>query len=364
MQSEILGSKNDFSQQYDGYVKCKLMHSRGVSIIVPDQLYLRNVVGDGAILWYQPRNFFACTLGWDENEISCGFRIDLDDGYSVDVLFSDRDYIRSFSDGSEFYRCRMNGPKQMPDIASGIARVLEDHSVQLRLFHHTTQAAKTAIADSRQFRGSHWNIQGTSKHLVNVNYAYLTHLKDLRSESDLERIAMSGTRRLWFTVDNAPVPNVLAEDDALLYAPYVLPMEVYHGRLSNLSKKLLFWVPAELLAPQHLFMHSPIDPPWYYEVCCPCIHRIGLAPGGWATLHADGALTVDPGREKNLGYLVAGDATTLDGLRAPFDEENTTYVFKIEDTTADGNMLRFWKNHSNTDLYSGKAVEMQQFRPA
>jgi hypothetical protein len=62
---------------------------------------------------------------------------------------------------------------------------------------------------------------------------------------------------------------------------------------------------------------------------------------------------------KHFDYVVVGDATTVEGLAAPYDEEDTRFLLKIERPPAGTNMLEFWFEHGNQDLYSDKRVETQ-----
>ncbi|MBB5327487.1 hypothetical protein [Tunturiibacter gelidoferens] len=64
---------------------------------------------------------------------------------------------------------------------------------------------------------------------------------------------------------------------------------------------------------------------------------------------------------KQLDYIVVGDATTVDGLAAPYDEEETPYILKIERPDTGNNILDFWVKHANKDLYSVKNSEIGAF---
>lgn len=362
LKSEILGHKCDFSQDYAGYLKCKLIHSKGVSVIVPDQVYLDWHVGDGEILWFQPCNFFAPLLLNDENGTAhCGLTIDIDSGYSIRVTMDTEGFVRQFNDGSELYRCHIQGPKKLSEMASGVARISTDSYVLIRLFHFTSSESKSAILRSKQLWGSAWNIQGTEKKLTNVTYAYLTHLKHIGTDTDLQRIAMASGGKLHLVIDDAPVPLRVTEKDFARYAQYILALEVYRCSTTDRKQKVTLWVPAELLAPQHMFLHSPYTPPWYYAICSRYIHRIGLIPGCHAQIVDANVIEVASGDRKLFDYIVAGDATTLDGLKAPYDEEDTAHIFKIERVPATSNILDFWFSHANQDLFTNKDIELAEF---
>lgn len=56
-----------------------------------------------------------------------------------------------------------------------------------------------------------------------------------------------------------------------------------------------------------------------------------------------------------------GDCDFPDGVVAPFDEENTEHIFKIEKLNLNNNLFDFWYEHANSDQYSNKEVEFQKF---
>ena len=64
--------------------------------------------------------------------------------------------------------------------------------------------------------------------------------------------------------------------------------------------------------------------------------------------------------KKRFDYIVVGDATTVEGLAAPYDEEDTRFLLKIERPSPGTNIFEFWFEHGNLDLYSGKTVETQE----
>ena len=66
---------------------------------------------------------------------------------------------------------------------------------------------------------------------------------------------------------------------------------------------------------------------------------------------------------ESFDYIVVGDCSTLDGLAAPYDEENTPHVLKIERVNDGRSFVAFWFSNGNTDLFSGKTPEMQEFTP-
>ena len=98
----------------------------------------------------------------------------------------------------------------------------------------------------------------------------------------------------------------------------------------------------------------------WFEFATPFIQRVAIAPSTtlrFSTQNID-FTSVDT---KRFEYVVIGDATSVDGLAAPYDEEDTTFTLKIERPEMSSDILKFWFDHSNRDLYSGKAIEMQLF---
>src|SRR6266403_3262550 len=118
------------------------------------------------------------------------------------------------------------GPKDLPSLASGSWAMI-DSRPYLRLFHHTTQAAKSSILTTLEFWPSAWNLRGTRK-LKNVQYAYFTSLPRVRSHEDLAAIAMSSHKKLHYIRDGAAVPLVLPLDwQNTPLALDILELEVY-----------------------------------------------------------------------------------------------------------------------------------------
>jgi hypothetical protein len=68
-----------------------------------------------------------------------------------------------------------------------------------------------------------------------------------------------------------------------------------------------------------------------------------------------------PDSSKKAYYIIVGDCDYMDGLIAPYDEENTSYIFKIEKQDGSKNLFDFWHDNANTDQYSNKQVEYQEF---
>jgi hypothetical protein len=228
----------------------------------------------------------------------------------------------------------------------------------LRLYHHTSRDAKQNIERSGEFWGSKWNIQGTHKKLTNVAYVYFTPLDSVVHPDDLKMIAMASDGLLTFTVDGFQPPGILMPGWENGYKDQILILPVYRASTVDRTETLEFDIASTLLAPQHVLRHSPPAEPVWYEIATPFVHRIGIEPT--ATLRfRSRRLDYATVQTKRFDYVVVGDATTVDGLAAPYDEEDTRFLLKIERPSTGTTTLEFWFEHGNQDLYSDKRIETQ-----
>ena len=328
---------------YEGFIKLKLAHARGFSVILPDIL-ISDLDG---WRWFQPQYFTPCLLSFVEEASYAQFS--LEPGPEMRLLIGitrDR-LVRAYPDGSFLYRCRICGPTSLKENATGTCSLDANRTIWLNLFHHTSADSAESIRRSGHFRGSRWNIQG-NKRLTNVDYVYFTNLPAVTIREHLERIAMAsdGVLRLLPT-------NGVAPDD-------IVTITVYRESTLNRRNSISVRVPADAIAPQHIWRHDPIDGPTYYEISHPAIFRVGLEPG--TVLPFDGGtVNATAATLKRFDYVILGYATTPEGLVAPYDEEDTRELFKIERCEEEGDLFAFWRRHANTDQYSGRRIEGQTF---
>lgn len=325
------------NQRYTGFIKCKLLHHRDYSTIIPDQIYLK---GADELLWIQPLFFLPSILAFDAVSGIARIYIDVSHGTCVTVEFQS-DWVQCrLRDGSLLYRCNLLSIPALFSYATGTARLTES-GPQLRLFHHTTPQAKKAILASSEFFSSSWNMQGNKK-LANISYLYLTALKDISHEADLQEIAMASDGKTPLRCDQnfTEVPDVI--------------LTVSRESTSNRSQSICSWVDADLLSPQHIYKHSPRDGQTYYGVVSPFISRVGVRPEN--NIHIKDA-TLIPLSPKLLEYVIVGDATTIEGLRAPYDEEDTTQILKIAKAHDDGDFISYWRDHANSRVFQSISIE-------
>jgi len=332
-------------RHYEGLIKFRLAHSLGRSYLVPEVL-----LSVAATRYFLPSFFGPPVFAFDVEPGQHVLQFSMDAGpprvreaarLVIRVRSSDR--VKSYPDGAQLYRCSFEGPPAIVRYASGLARPLGDGDLALRLFHHTTAVNAESIRATQELWSSPWNLAGTGR-LVNVAYTYLTSLPNILSEEDLRRIAMASTGKVELQTTSS---RRLEE---------VLTLKVYRESTSGRTAPLSFWLPTALIAPPPLLLHPYTGrEPAYYEVVGPEIARIGLKPGGKVVLDG-GLIGVDPANLKPFSYVVLGDASTLEGLRAPYLEEDTQSIAHLEQLV-DIDVFQFWLSHKNSDQVTGRIFE-------
>ena len=339
-----------------GWIKCRLLHGSGYSLIVPDQIFIDHE----GLKWIQPLAFLPNRVfKFNENEITGLLVVDISCGHTIHVRFSNDGLVRDLQDGSQLYRCEINGPEDLQKFATGEAEWGSLDVPYLRLYHHTTADTCPKILNSGLFRTTSYNIQGTAKRLKNVTYAYFTPLDEIRFDSDLKMIAMAVGGVIELMRDGFVPPKLLMPNWQEDYKDDILELSVYPCDLAKREAKLDVWIDASVLSPQHIYRHEG-NGPIYYEFPHRFIHRIGTLPNQVVEFDSNRRIHHQPGL-KVFDYIVVGDCSTLDGLAAPYDEEDTTHMMKIDHMTGGRSILNYWFENANQDLYAGKQVEMQEF---
>ena len=141
----------------------------------------------------------------------------------------------------------------------------------------------------------------------------------------------------------------------------VVILDVYRESTTNRTHPIKIFIDVSIISPSHLIKHFPIANQVYFQVMNPFIYRIGLLPGEILPIFNNIAMP-EAHSLKRFEYIVIGDGRERDGLVAPFDEENTTNILKIQKTALTSNILEFWFAEGNKDLFSEKDVELQEFQ--
>lgn len=327
--------------KYQGFVKCKLVHHEHYSTIIPDQLLLH---AGNRLFWIQPLYFRASMISFVEQSGECHLYVDISHGAKVRVRFAGEGVVTRFPDGAILYRCEMQAIPGLFAYATGEAR-LRNEELQLKLFHHTTGKAARSIEASGEFWTSAWNIQGTKKHADRA-FLYLTPLDRIRNVADLQEIAMASSGEVSLRLDG----NNSDKPDLLLKVP--------RESTENRTHALPCWVDSAALAPQHIYRHDHGEGV-YYQVAHPFIHRAGVTPGENIVYTASELVIAHPLRPD---YVVAGDASTITGLRSPFDEEGPDNIWKIVRPAVDSDFIRYWRENADTRIFDGLAISPAAFQ--
>jgi hypothetical protein len=328
---------------YIGYIKCKLAHGISYSIVIPEQIYIKYI---NKVYWIQPFYFTANYIIYSEklDDNTLTIYVDISFGAQLKIDFKHNDLISKLFDGSFFYNCTIKAPACLHKYATGVARIVNNVPF-IKLYHHTLPETKNKIRASNEFWSSNWNIQGTKK-LSNISYLYLTALSSISCDNDLAIIAMSSHGKLYFRLDQ----NTSNKPDVTL--------EVYRESTTNRTAALSYWIESSLLATQPVYKHKGVFPV-YYEIVCPFIYRLGVKSDTKIKINGDSILPESP---KKLDYAIVGDATSEDGLCAPFDEENTKEILKIETLAEQEDIIMFWLKNQNSNQYDNKNIETAKFK--
>jgi hypothetical protein len=312
-QSLAIRPNDPNKRPYRGHLKLRLGHSLGRSYLIPDVL-----IGVAGSRYFLPSFFSPPLIGFnveEENHHVATFTVDVGAPRSqnltrLTVTVDSRDRVLFYDDGAQLYRCTFEGPRSISTYASGQFRALPSGDYALRVYHHTTPDRAAKIRRSAELWSSSWNLAGTQE-LVNLAYGYFTTLSQIRNEEDLRRIAMSSSEYIQFqTTSDRPREEVLS-------------LRVYRGNTRDRTTALGFDVPSGIIAPPHLLLHPNAGGnAAYYEVVGTAIVRVGVRPA--ANLQITGSsISVPQAHLKHFDYVVLGDAATLEGLAAPYAEEET-----------------------------------------
>ncbi|MDQ1193796.1 hypothetical protein QE419_002562 [Brevundimonas vesicularis] len=325
---------------YKGLIKIRLVHAPGRSYLVPEVLLLH--IGRRWV-YFIPSFFGPNLIGFDDHRaVACRIHLDVvrpggNRGYRLAVTIDPAALRCAYASGGHLYDCTVTGRTQLQHEAAGRARVSQDYEILLQMFHFTDLKGQIGIRKSGVLRSSAWNLEGLHE-LGNVAYGYCTTLPRIRDRADLARIAMAASGRLAFrTTSVADEPEEVFEVD------------VYRDSTTTRTRRLDFWAPIEALPPPHLYWHRPRAQPAYYEVVGPEILRISVKPGVAIPVSAEGVMTITSKMQKTFDYVIEGDASTREGVSAPYREEETQSVAHLE-LLIDDDPFAYWWRQQNQNL--------------
>jgi hypothetical protein len=337
---------------YKGKIKCRLVHFEGGSIIHPDFIFLKNG-------WIQPLHYTAPQLiKIDENTIVCNFFIDIQNGETIKVKTCKDGFITNYLDGSQLYDCEIYGPDDIEEYTCGDYQLIEGN-ICLILYHHTNEKGFDGITASKSLWTSKWNYRG-NKECENYGFVYFTHLPKIEFPNDLITIAMSSDGNIDYMIDSFQQPDIVDEKFRDTYKDYIYTAKVYRSTTTDRNRALQFLVPVESIDIKHVYRHDQGNA-IFYEICFPYIHRIKALKASVVTF-CDKQMLIKYGTPMVHGeYAIIGDARTKEGLAAPFEEEETKQIHKIENCK-DKTVMEFWFDHANTDLFTKIDIEPMKMK--
>lgn len=337
---DILGT-DELNQ---GFLKCRLVHMEDKSFVLPDVL-MASGKNQG---FYSPQFFHPNQIGWfggDGSADFCRIHVEVLGQVDLEIAFFRTGMVKRCDDGSFIYTCafRSVGTSILPATQGEWRR--NDDQFELALYHHTTNVGATGIDESGYLRSSPWNIQGTQE-LKNIAYGYFTCIPKIEHVMHLMEVAMAENGQALFLPTNAP-------NDA----QFAFTLDVYKRTPRDIEVPLLFWVDVELISPSHLWLHVPHHSATYYEIVLPKVFRVGVEPGH--TLPIDGTrIDMTSNDCRNFEYVIVGDGDTREGLLAPYHEEETLQIAKIDDAPTGLEIIGRWHEKQNTYTFGDRAVEI------
>jgi hypothetical protein len=336
---------------YPGKIKCRLVHSNGMSVIIPDYILLRTG-------WIQPLHFTAPLVAkLDDTTIVCDLFVDIPNGQTVKIRFFNTGLITSYPDRSQLFDCEIYGPPDLEEYISGEYQT-KGNKIYLKLYHHTNEAGFSGITGSKSLRSSRWNYRG-SKECANFNFVYFTHIPAITFASDLVTVAMSSDGNIDYAIDSFQQPSRMPPDYRTRFEKFIYTAAVYRATTADRNRILNFYVPIESIDVKHIYLHQR-GFSFSYEICFPYVHRIKTVPASALPFDANHFFENAP-PIVNSDYCILGDARTKEGLAAPFEEEETMFVFKMEDCGSKP-LPDFWIIHSNKDLFSSRTIDPLQVK--
>lgn len=332
-----------------GYLKCRLVHMQGKSFVLPDIL-MAGGIRKGR--FFSPQFFYHNFIGFfggDGSGDVCPLFIELMGQVRIGVVFFQRDLVKQCVDNSFIYKCAFGSIDGKPiPVPQGNWRRC-GHQFELALYHHTNKAGEDGIRSSGYIWSSSRNIQGADK-LKNIGYGYFTSIPRIKNALQLFEIAMTdyGTN-LHLLPTNAPMDIQFAQQ-----------IQVPKQTVADRNRPLKFWVDTETISPSHLWFHQPIGDFSHYEIVLPKVFRVGVEPGDTLPFKGN-VLTLKPEDCKNFDYVIVGDADTYEGLSAPYHEEETRHLAKVDVIPTGTEIIARWHEKRNSPLYPSMEVELAEF---
>lgn len=342
---------NSFDIKNEGIVKINLCHTKSGSILVPDFLLYKDKY------WIQPINITVPLLGKYDDFIVADFYMDINCGKTIRIRIFNYNFIEELPDKSQLFKCEIYSDiTNLDDYSCGEYKIIKD-DYHLNLYHHTNDSSYNNIIKSKELWSSQWNIRG-NKECKNFSYVYFTHIPFIEMNDDLIAIAMVNGNEIIIQVDGFQAPKILPPDWKEQFKDFIYIPDVYRSSTKDRKKSILFFIPITAIDKKHLYLHNQ-DDRIFYKVFQPHIYRIKLQLK--QKLVFDDNFIIQNSKDIVFSnYSVIGDARYIDGLAAPFEEEETNFIFKQQDCSGKC-ILDFWFDNSNTVLFTGNISSFNIF---
>lgn len=335
-------SAHEEKSKCQALVKVRLVHGTHGSIIFPEFLFFENGT------WLQPVHFFPPILGKQNDSIACIISADINAGETIKITIQNYDFQVELGDRSQIFKCEVScSVENILEYSCGEYTVVDDKYF-LKLFHHTSADKKENIIHTNELWSSPWNIRGNLK-CKSHSFCYFSHLPKIINDDDLTVIAMVNTEEIYIMVDDFVQPEILMPDWKRIYRKYIYIPEVYRSSTAYRKDTIILKIPLELIDIKHIYMHTQ-GGLTFYEVFNPFIHRIRTSKDEKLSISDDSIISA-PSNMHFPDYCIIGDASRIEGLADPFNEESTSSIFKIQNCK-NVNMLQFWFDNGNVDLFS------------
>ena len=101
----------------DGFIKLKLVHAEGTSLLVPDLL----VADLGWMRWFQPKFCYTPKLSFWDGYAAADIGMEVSGGPMVEVGFTSGGFVATLSNSSQVYRCKI------PRLFQGLVDLIDQH---------------------------------------------------------------------------------------------------------------------------------------------------------------------------------------------------------------------------------------------
>lgn len=255
-ESQYIIKNNSYSEKYAGKVYFAILSTLKPEWNIFRNFYLYGLEINGR--FFRPKTLDNVVEIKSDTYTFWNIKCNLD--YSTGAFLSFKSSSNLTKDELQIAECNISISEPIYKIEVPNIRITKDH--YLRLFHHTSKDGERGITSSKEIWPSPYNLQGSTRKLKNIHFAYFTDLPELKYESDLFNVAMREKGRAVFRTD-----------DESQYE-YV---EIYEQPSYKRERRLTCYINIKMLVPVSAIYHQQ-GGSQYIEFFHPHIFRIGVKP--------------------------------------------------------------------------------------